>query len=492
MTQDARKNFLSLRPQDLFSGYMPLPDYSAFWQSLEKQLDRINRRSTHGTGFQGRKNSILQAAPDVKGIISVMQGAAYIRPLIDLWRGDAFEERIPWSGELLLHLETLANKSRRGRMGRLALRELCHVFFLHYNHIPCLEALCQTLHYQFTQYKIEDLRFGLEKSLHDRKHLFSTSGHEHLINSAVANRTSLNIEADRYGIPTDSRFMEVAQHEYYIAHLRKLKPNEDSNILLQIQNKDVHELKVSLRERLGHKVLTILIDKLRESKQSPSELWRTTLLVIAGDPRLPKRSPSYALWWNALDASYAETMREWLSEVDMELFLHFLKEFAQQEGGDILRMYPEREYFLRGIFKKKLVRGTRLFIGKELQSYVNNSCKGKYRPYYINLVGSGSNNLAVFYLNMGINAHIVEGTHNFMLRIFACLPESSPLRASIGQATRTEVGPGLKNQYIDAYKTDEGYCEIRHIGNWKERAVKYLRETLNVPILLSDVQRSFL
>lgn len=465
----------------------PPPDETQFYEELAVKCEKMCRRlGTRGQGFKTRRDALLRAAPDVHRMVSVMQCASFIRPLIDLWQKGHPTVDIPCTPELLDHLDKLACTSRRGRLGRLALRELCQFFFSRYDTLPHLSALCRVLRHQFSLYQMRELLFGLDKFKAQEKLFLEAEGHTQLARLAEAHASVLSDEAKAHGIPlTDSRFFEASQHVYYLSRLRKLQPNEQSNLLTELQMPQVHESRLSGSKRLGHDILAILIDTLRKAHCSPSEVWRTTLLTIAGDPRVPKTSRSYMDWWAHIDASYAETMCEWLAEVDMELFLRIWQEYAQREGDSALqRMYPDRACFLRGIFRKKLVRSTRLYLGEDARKYLDRMCTEKYRPYYVRIRDSQSKNLAIFYLNLG-NAHIIEGTHNFKLMIFPKIPPYSSLSVNILSTERNDFRLKLKMLYEKNFNSSD-YFEKVHIGNWRRAAVKYLQE-LDIPLLESDV-----
>ena len=441
---------------------------------------------TRGQGFKTRREALLHAAPDVRRMINIMQGASFIRPLIDLWLKGHPTVDIPCTPELLDHLDRLACASRRGRLGRLALRELCQLFFSRYDTLPHLAALCRVLRHQFSLYQMRELLFGLDKFKVQGELFLQAEGHVQLVRLTEAHGSILTDEARAHGIPlTDSRFFETSQYVYYLSRLRKLQANEQSDLLAELQAPHVHENRLSHSKRLGHEVMVILIDTLRKAHCSPSEAWRTTLLAIAGDPRVPKTNRSYMDWWAHIDASYAETMCEWLAEVDMKLFLRILQDYAQREGGAALqRMYPDRACFLQGIFQKKLVRGTRLFLGTDAKRYIERTCRDQYLPYSTPILDSQSKDLAVFYLNLG-KAHIIEGTHNFKLKILSQIPPNSALSGYKSQTEQSDFKTRLKSQYEKAFGQG-GYFEKVHLGNWRRDAVAYLR-SLDIPLFESDV-----
>lgn len=476
---------------------IPITNISPIYCEFTKRLEHIAQKAGTGSnGFKQRKEAILKASPNVTQIIRIMTSASYIRPLLELWNenikyvGNSSPSAVPCTQNIIEHIDDLATNSRKGRLSRMALYDLCRIFFKYYNLLYSLPSISICLRRHIKKYGDSERLFGLEGLRPLAKEFLNENGHKFLAEQASRNGLALVDEAKTHSIPTDkSRFFEVSQHYHYMKKLNALMPNEDSPILLEVSEPRVYESKIDSSSRLGHKVVEILMGSLINGNFSPSGQWRNTILKIAGDPRIPRTSMTYATWWGHIDAKrpqmhYPQRMREWLSKWDLDLFLRIVREYAKQPCNfDMQRMYPAREKFMRGIFHKGLIRESRLFLGSATARYIKNSVDNDYTPHFTRI--NGQNHLAVFYFNLG-RVHIIDGTHNFALRIFDRLPSNSPILDFENNISDWELRAGLMMKYMREFGDQNGYRNITHSGLWQIPAVRFMR-SLGLDILEKDV-----
>lgn len=470
-----------------------LVDYSTHYTELCNRLHTIGSKAGTGSnGFKLRKQEIMAVQPNITGITRVMESSKYIRPLLALWNetpSHTLNFPVPFVGKLISHIDKLALQSHRGRLGRLALFELCNLFFRFYDNLECIEEISACLNTHLGRYQPNEKIMGLDKVRKHIRELISTSGHNFLANTALDTGRPLPNVATDYNIPRrDSRFYEKALLKHYSVRLNRLAPNEDAQILQEIVVREVYDIKLNQRFRLGHRMITRLMDKLIDAGLEPSQLWQDVILRIAGDPRMPPNSPSYSRWWAAIDhlrpeRKYPQTMRGWLSKADLELFLKIMAEYAKSQGDPVLqRMYPERERFLRGLFKKKLIKETRLFLGNKLMRYVKNSGEHSL-TYYVQIKNGGET--AIFYLNLD-RVHLIEGSYNCAMRMMDRIPQKSCLNEFPKAVSNRALRKGLEEQYCGEFGDYSRYYKVVHRQCWQWAAVKHLKE-MGVQILLNDV-----
>ncbi|OUO54703.1 hypothetical protein B5F76_02375 [Desulfovibrio sp. An276] len=456
-----------------------------FFDKLSHKLEGMCKNMGKGALFQKRKTELINAAQNRRSVRAVMKSPNYIRPIIDLWTSDlAFCRAAPPGSELLGHISFLAGTTPRRRLTRLALRELCVLFFVRYDELPGTGLMGQMLVRQLSLYNPSELMYGLDKLI-DCKQLFNENGHEYLASIVLnSNRTVLDV-AQSYGIPTDnSCFVQRTMQAYYIKKLESLPVNANDPLLDEVRKRELCNQYVNSSLRLGHRVMQILIDKLSAERQKPNELWMDTILAIGGDPRVPMAANG--LWWGELKEEQKQRMIEWLSEMDLRIFLQICRDYvAGSDREDLARMYPARELFLNGLFKKKVIRSTRLFLGYNVQQFVARSLQGKNPPYSTRI--SDASDLAIFYLDLG-NAHIVEGSFSFTIKIMDRVPPKSVLTGYHIQIHSRQLRTMLQIQYEEAFPASTNLTSLRHDprGKWKKKAVMALR-SLGVPIVDSDV-----
>lgn len=474
-----------------------LTDHTAHYEELCARLKTIGSKAGTGSnGFKLRKQEILASQADITRILRVMSASKYIRPLLALWNETpthTLRFPVPFDGQLVTHIDKLAVQSRRGRLGRLALFELCNLFFRFYDNLDCTEEISECLKVNLKRYQPTEKIMGLDNVRQDMIGLISPRGHEFLANTALYRNQNLPDVAKQYNIPLrDSRFYEKALMTHYLTRLNRLAPNENAEILHEIAQPEVYDIRLNRRFLVGHQIITKLMDKLIDAGQEPSELWRNVLLRIGGDPRLPPMTRSYSKWWDPIDRlrperRYPQAMRSWLSKADLDLFLKIMADFAKSQGdSNLQRMYPERERFLRGLFKKGLIRETRLFLGRQVLKYLEASGAEEHAKMCVKIKDGGRS--ALFYLNLG-SAHLIEGSDNCKMRIMDRLPQKSCLSSFQMEVYNRELRAGLKDQYIREFLDDKGYKEFTHRSVWQTLAVSYLKG-MGVQIFSPDVMDS--
>ena len=443
--------------------------------------------------FARRKMEILSARWSNEEIEGVMTSSSYIRPLIDLWRtdDDFFKDRPPC--RILFELiKGLAERTGRGRLSRLSLRELCLLFFERYDNLTELNDLGGLICSQLERYTPSELVFGMDKLRSYRDEIFKDSGHEYLAKLADKNNKQPLDVAKEYGVTTDySRIFEKTQKAYYLQKLKNLKPNEKNYVLEKVRDKSIAGKPFDANYKLGHKVMEILIDKLVEAGEKPNQDWLDTILAIGDDPRVPPSAWSFRIWWKPLGEERKQAMWNWLSTVDLDLFLRICKDYVGASNrGDILRMYPPRAAFLRSLLKTNNgnVR-THLFLGSSVRKFIKDSYKDEKINYEkINYTAlSGNPHLSVFYIIIG-NVYIVEGTFSFTLKIMDKIPSNSVLdyqyRKQYIEQHDTNTIPDrlLRKELEEAYKdefpySNNMYC-CHHFGNgiWMKKALFALKQ----------------
>lgn len=472
-------------------------DYSTHYSELCVKLRTIGTNAGSGSnGFKLRKQEIMAVQSDITKIIRVMNTSKYIRPLLALWNETPAQTPdfpIPFAGKLITHIDKLALQSRRGRLGRLALFELCKLFFRFYDYLECIEDICACLKTHMLKYQLNEKIMCLDNIRNHIDDLISTQGHSFLVSTALITGQKLSDVANYYNIPQrDSRFYEKALGIHYLTRIKQLAPNEDNQILGEIVSSGDYDIKLDHRFRVGHQIVTCLMDKLMESGLEPTTLWRDVILRIAGDPRMPLNSRSYSKWWKAIDLlrperQYPQTMRGWLSKGDLELFLKIMAEYAKSHGDLALkRMYPERERFLRGLFKKELIKETRLFLGGKLMKYVRNPDIAEYTLSYAQIKDGGET--AIFYLNLG-RAHLIEGSYNCAMRMMDRIPKKSSLSGYPEIVYNIQLRRRLEEEYYEEFGNYGGFYEIVHRQGWQWTAITNLKK-MGIQLLPSDVMDS--
>lgn len=343
--------------------------------------------------------------------------------------------------------------------------------------------------------KIEDIQFVSQWLIEARKlrkmeqwydnKLLSPNGPKWLAELAITKQTDFdqiihNLELDQF---QSGQFMESAQKIYYVEQLKNIPVNQPHDLLIEVQKPDVFKAKFDESELLGHQVLNILISK--APAHDINDSWLNTIMAIAGDPRISVSNPRYIKWWSHVSKDLISKVKGWLSGLDLKLFLEALEDFSYSSyDPDMKRMFPSRKQFLEGLYDKKLIKNTKLYMCRHMAHFLNSKYKKEHLPDF-SIVEDGEK--SIIYVDLE-NAHLVEGSHKCQLWIYRTLHDSAPVLQYEKQ--RKSYRSLTKGLHESMERFGQGaYDYFTHSPSnfsWQRRAVKSLKD-LRVPVTMKDV-----
>ncbi len=389
----------------------------AVFADLEARLARFAEAGdTDNQRSQQRKQAILQAVQNGDTVHAFLQTPSDLRLCLSLWRDNSeFFRRAPFDDDVLKSLQQNLKQP-----SRLQLWQLIQLYLETYQHLPCRRGLAR-----FLQQHLQSLPERTTPSQEMRSYrqhaadLFARDGVQSLLATAQQSPQGMVDLCRAWHIPEQSNFAQQARAEYYLKPLENLPLGENAAVLEEIQQEEVKSTSMSDGLLLGHHAARLLMDKVLKAKADLPENWRHQILAILDDPRVPRSSPSFQMWWGRLEGKYVNAMRTWLSKLDLRLFLNILEEVARRhDRKDMLRMYPARRRFLEGLQAQGLLKESRLLLGKQAEHYVREQFDAR------DLSGFGklsSADVSLIYLNLH-GVHLLEGTHSFQVRIYQDLP----------------------------------------------------------------------
>lgn len=299
-------------------------------------------------------------------------------------------------------------------------------------------------------------------------------GPKWLAESCHEQHVDFDVHVGRVGLGSylSGRFLQNAKNIYYLETLRNLKPDEASDILDEVQKREVFESRYDEKSLLGHEILKILISRADDEKIP--DRWMNVIMAIAGDPRVSTRSERYVRWWSQISSDHISKVRGWLSKLDLRLFLDALKDFSNQPGKDDLRrMYPSRKKFLEGLLEQKLVIGTRLFVTYEAKAYLEKQYKKEHLPSFSIVEGGGAKPL--IYISLS-RAHVVEGTHSCKFWVYRKLKGTAAVFNYDKQSfVYRDLTAGMDEQ-MWGVQSEGSYAAVQHSGQWQVKAAIALKE----------------
>lgn len=450
-------------------------DLDAFKEKT-KYLRKLSRKAgTSSTLFTESYNRLYQRTIQNSFVVQDIKNARDVRALSFLLAyGDKVSKKVPLSYELFEHLLSIRNP-----MSKLTLMQFIRAFLIHFDDLSggnksSLEIICKFLRHQLNMQpkdKANDLSIYAKYS----DVIFSLNAPLNLINIAKKNKQDLDTVAQEIRVFTEGVLFHKTQQVYYLDTLQNIPVGENHTVLSELSKENVADVRYNGEYLLGHETLKILIDRTESSGGKISPYWQNVILTIAGDPRIPKSHPQYQKWWALLGEKRIRLVQNWLSGLDLKIFLKILEQSARDKGdSDMERMFMPRKIFMEGLLQQELIQGSRLFLTKDAENYLKRYYTKEQLPSYARVNAHAS----VIYLYLGAaNLHMVEGTHSFSVRVMDRLPE----RAYINNYNYRDydshnLGAGLKRLYYNEFGTFDGMLETSHDVhlNWQNKLITLL------------------
>lgn len=448
------------------------------YDKCSNQLIEISRKAgTTSDAFEQAVKNINFVATwrSTEEFFEAIQKSIHVRAVTHLLlTSDTFRKKVPISQRLLSALE-----KPLGRITNLTLMSLVRLWLDYFDKLGTPDMLNMFGNFLSSQISIKtnNKNCSVEiKNLHKCSDIiFRSDGPSHLVKSIIHPYT-LDDVFSKPGLQgyESGRFQSICRMLYYIETLKSIPVGKDHSVLAEVIKREVHEAPFDNDLLIGHKVLSILID--RSPDEDISDPWQNVILTIAGDPRVPKASPKFQKWWAFLTPQQIAKVNGWLSKVDLALFLTALEEHGRSSGNfDLQRMFPSRKKFLEGLIKQGLVKHSRLFIGTKADIFLRRIYKNKELPSYARVSDS---HRSIIYLQVG-NCHMIEGSHSFKLWIFSKIPEDNSIfnytknNFSVSNLS-TEIVYACSNKFLINYK----YVDIVHSPfnfRWQHKAIEFLK-----------------
>ncbi len=455
-----------------------LKDIDVF-EKLKKKLI-VNNPNKYTDLYKKRKNELIECLEKNKDIAKCLEKKIDIRIIFDLISDEDYNIII--SEDLLSRFKKLKPNS-----GLSDLKSTTELFFKKFRFLGKIQfnLLIEFIYWQFNTVKSINSDISLKKLYGKKEHIFSLDSPKFIINESKNKNLNFSQILLELSIPInhDYDYYQACQNLYFIDAIKALPLGANNKIFTEILDNEIKTRKYNNEYNLGQYIIKLLIDKVIKSKKKCPKNWLDFIISVAGDPRVPKTHINYINWWFALK-NYIPYMKQWLASSDLGLFLEILEEEGKRHGNDsFLRMFPARKTFLKGLDNQNLIIDAKLFLSNNAYDYIN-----EYTNKAYNLKKSMHNDITVIYLNLE-KAHIIEGSHDFAVRIYDVLPEKSKLNSDSYRELSIEY---LRKEIEKIYKkynpNSEYPIRFRHTptNTWQNKLVNELMK-LGVNISLDQV-----
>jgi len=464
---------MRLPPQPLLNTDWPEATALA-WQDVYLHADKLAKGGPGGDAFNEECQRLLSLLrkPSIRFAEFTLQRRISARAFSWLWLNDA-----DFSARTLTqtNIAGLLN-AQQPRLTRITLEQIGKLYFQVFDQLDddilselrhAIPAQCRLLPARPETELPSDVLSGFAAN----SWLFDSDGPNQLVEQAMARGFDLDVYFDRLRLRglEDGRYGDVCRAQYYLVKLRNIELGEWDPVLDELLKPNVCRAPYRDNRRIGHTALEIIIDR---SGDTAFEPWQKFVLSLAGDPRMGKLSPTYIEWWQILGAERIEKVQGWLAREDLKLFLNAVEQYGIEKNKlDLQRMFPARKRFLEGLYELKLVRNTRLMLGRNAERSVKNILGDDIKVTYAELIGSMADK-AIICVDCG-DFYLVEGSHSFMLWIYLANPGYLDTENSgnlIDHSDLTKRTP----QFYQAEYPKLPLTQITHNGSWQKKAFDFL------------------
>lgn len=451
------------------------------WSVLIRDARKLETAAGKGDLFKEITAKLLHFSRSMDGreLPELLKKRVTSRALTQLWLDDTTFRTRMLNPRIL---ETLV-AMQLPLLGIVPLQNLITLYFREFDRLDELgaglrESLENTLKDQIVirienRKQLESAPRDLLSILHkEASWLLSQEGPKALVNFVRNDDKELSDAFNDFelqGLDT-GRFGDICRTYYYLETLKSLPVGQWDDVFTELLKPSVSKAVYESGRRIGHVALEILIDR---SVDDPGDAWQNFILELAGDPRIASNAPNYREWWKPLGEKRIEKVRGWLAKEDLRLFLRALEQYGKESSDVALqRMFPARKQFLEGLDRLRLVRGTRLMLGKKAEYEVKKILGNELKTSYVKL--SNMHDKAIIYIDCG-DFCLIEGSHSFKLWVYLAPPSDLVNSYDVKQVTHMDLTVKVPTSYRKRYGANAPYTDVTHSPTvWQNRVFDFL------------------
>lgn len=385
------------------------------WDKLAVDAQAISRRIDNpGLSAETSQRARAVLTSEHPELHPELDDRKICRAIVTLWSRD---RRL---AEETMRTQILQTVCDNGSFTRLFTFALANVYFTYFDHLDDWDQGLFPMMAERLQQAVSQ-----QSTVHSRDVLFAVRERPEVVigKDAPGAIARLALEQDRdlpsvmrdagLGDYAKGQYAEAARQLLYLDRIANADPQQSYDWLSDLCQSDIADASASGGRRFGHLVLEAMTD---HRTDSPSREWESTILKIGDDPRA-RGTVNWNKWWARIPPENVQRVIAWLSGEDIRLFLEAVEVFGRKNHkSDLLRMFSDRERFLKGLLELKMVRETRLFAGPSARTAIRQIMGTDLRTSITPIIGGNYSSTAVIFMNCG-DFHIVEGSHNFKMRV---------------------------------------------------------------------------
>jgi hypothetical protein len=242
---------------------------------------------------------------------------------------------------------------------------------------------------------------------HHRISVFSPTGHQNVANLAGPNET-LHLLMERFAIPSDGRFAECLRQVFLLNAVRDSPLGTEIPVLAEIESLKTERASVS--QLMGAAALQIMVHRVaREGGRKWSEEWSHWITRLGCDPRHGRATAEGTKWWGWATPDELRLAQQGVTGLTLKFFIRYL------DGTVNVAQWENRSKFLMALFDAGKIDSARLALNWATYDRLDQ----KYRDIFsVTHLSQTSDQTSMICLKCVDDIFIIEGTHNFGLRMF--------------------------------------------------------------------------
>ncbi len=304
----------------------------------------------------------------------------------------------------------LGNRGQDWHAGRR--RQAAQLFFTHFDELPNsgLLHLCRMLIDAFSSVAIGGHETTI-KWQRNRNLLFSVAGHLGVTGAAGTNETLPSL-MERFGIPSDGRFVECLRQVFLLAALRGCPLGQEIPALAEIET--MKRDRASASQLMGAAALQIMVQRVaKEGGRKWTGAWPDWITRLGCDPRHGRANAEGAKWWGWATDDELRLAQQGITGLTLSFFIDYLR--RSLHGTEKEPQFALRAQFLRCLFDSGKIRSARLALNWAAYQRLDQ----KYRDVWtVAHLSATTDETSMICLKCVDDIFVIEGTHSFGLRIF--------------------------------------------------------------------------
>jgi EH signature protein len=352
-------------------------------------------------------------------------------------------------------------------------RQATLLFFTHFRQLPeaGLAWLCERLLEAYGA--LDSVTDGqVARWRQHRKVLFNSAGDQNVARAATREEALPSL-MERFAVPS-GRFAECLRQVFLLNALRNSPFGKEIPALAQIES--IKTERASLLQLMGAAALQIMVQRVTEGGRKWSGDWPRWITKLGCDPRHGRSSGEGAKWWGWATENEFRLAQQGITGLTLGFFIDFLRQSLRAKDKEKEAQFELRSRFLLGLHEAGKIQSARLALNRADYQRLDRN----YRDGTVAILSATTDETSMICLRCVDDIFVIEGTHNFGLRMFH---KSFPVRGFWDHPKQTYQDQELRISPKDCHV----FLRHDHGGRWVNEFYLQLRNRFHVE--WEDVRR---